>query len=329
MLRSLGENLTSQDFIKIALGKQHAFVILQNGDIQRPLVVPYPILLQAIASSINIPAGSAAWGSILPGTGVASQTDLVAYLEGNYYPLSDNPAGYVTTSELTTTLLDYVTESALIAALSNYVTSSDLVTILSSYVTDSELTTALSAYVTTTALNTALSNYVPSRSSAHTASASAFLTIPVPVGYSQHEVTMYDVFAATINSELWLRVGIGTPSIIQSGGSDYGHYRSNFGTGQTFATAGSGADSKITLLGAAMPTGASGRIFSCTLTIYNPDNSTYNKHFNGEYSLKTSAGNLNGGTYHSCYNSNSPITSLRLLCNTGNISGTAVINSYL
>ena len=129
MLRSLGENLTSQDFIKIALGKQHAFVILQNGDIQRPLVVPYPILLQAIASSINLPAGSAAWGSILPGTGVGSQADLIEYLDDNYYPLNDNPASYVTASQLTTALLSYVTTSALTTALLGYVPTSRTITI--------------------------------------------------------------------------------------------------------------------------------------------------------------------------------------------------------
>lgn len=148
MLRSLGENLTSQDFIKIALGKQHAFVILQNGDIQRPLVVPYPTLLQAIASSINIPAGSAAWGSILTGTGVASQTDLITYLNNNYYPLSSNPASYVTASQLATTLLGYVTTSALATALLDYVTNSDLITILSDYVTDLELAAELASYTT-------------------------------------------------------------------------------------------------------------------------------------------------------------------------------------
>lgn len=129
MLKPLGENLTSQDFIKIALGKQHAFVILQNGDIQRPLVVPYPVLLQAIASSINLPAGSAAWGSILPGTGVGSQTDLITYLNNNYYPLSSNPASYVTASQLTTALLSYVTTSALITALLGYVPTSRTLTI--------------------------------------------------------------------------------------------------------------------------------------------------------------------------------------------------------
>lgn len=38
--------------------------------------------------------GSVAWGGIT-GT-VTDQTDLVTYLSGNYYPLSSNPAGYLT-----------------------------------------------------------------------------------------------------------------------------------------------------------------------------------------------------------------------------------------
>jgi hypothetical protein len=41
-----------------------------------------------------IVAGSAVWGSI---TGdVTNQTDLTTYLSGNYYPLSSNPAGFLT-----------------------------------------------------------------------------------------------------------------------------------------------------------------------------------------------------------------------------------------
>ena len=40
--------------------------------------------------------GTAAWGSIGAGTGVATQADLVSYLGSNYYPLSANPAGYLT-----------------------------------------------------------------------------------------------------------------------------------------------------------------------------------------------------------------------------------------
>lgn len=44
--------------------------------------------------------GSAAWGSIGTGTGVGSQTDLVTYLNANYYPLASNPAGYITSAAL-------------------------------------------------------------------------------------------------------------------------------------------------------------------------------------------------------------------------------------
>jgi hypothetical protein len=44
---------------------------------------------------------TAAWGSIATGTGVASQTDLVTYLTSNFYPLSSNPAGYLTSASLT------------------------------------------------------------------------------------------------------------------------------------------------------------------------------------------------------------------------------------
>jgi len=128
-LISLGSDLSSQDYIKIALGKQHSFVIIQNFNLKRPLIVPFDVLLAQIVASINIPAGSAAWGSILPGTGVSSQTDLITYLNANYYPLSSNPASYITAAVLASTLLNYVTTSALTAALSGYVQTSRTLTI--------------------------------------------------------------------------------------------------------------------------------------------------------------------------------------------------------
>ena len=42
--------------------------------------------------------GSASWGTIGAGTGVGSQADLVAYLTANYYPLTGNPSGFLTTA---------------------------------------------------------------------------------------------------------------------------------------------------------------------------------------------------------------------------------------
>ena len=55
----------------------------------------------------TISGGSAVWGSIT-GT-LTAQTDLTSYLSTNYYPLSSNPAGYLTgiTSTLVTTALGY------------------------------------------------------------------------------------------------------------------------------------------------------------------------------------------------------------------------------
>ena len=63
--------------------------------------------------------GGGSWGSIGAGTGVGSQTDLVTYLNANYYPLSSNPAGYLTTiSGLNISLLTndsgYITSAALL-----------------------------------------------------------------------------------------------------------------------------------------------------------------------------------------------------------------------
>jgi hypothetical protein len=44
--------------------------------------------------------GSAEWGSIATGTGVASQSDLVAYLAANFYPLIGNPSAFLVASAL-------------------------------------------------------------------------------------------------------------------------------------------------------------------------------------------------------------------------------------
>lgn len=101
-----------------------------GSDTSKPFWVKWGDLKKVIESlSPPAPPGSAAWGSILTGTGVASQTDLVTYLNNNYYPLSSNPASYVTASQLTTALLSYVTTSALATALLGYVPISRTITI--------------------------------------------------------------------------------------------------------------------------------------------------------------------------------------------------------
>ena len=75
-------------------------------------------------------AGGTVWGTIT-GT-ITDQTDLISYLSGNYYPLSSNPAGYLTsiTSSDVTTALGYTPYSntnpsgfITSAALTPYLTS--------------------------------------------------------------------------------------------------------------------------------------------------------------------------------------------------------------
>lgn len=77
-----------------------------------------------ITSITQVPAsggGSAAWGSIGAGTGVGSQADLVAYLNANYYSIS-NPAGYITAAALA----PYLTSAG---AAATYVPLSRILTI--------------------------------------------------------------------------------------------------------------------------------------------------------------------------------------------------------
>ena len=104
MIRSLGTTTDRTDVLAISLGSQHSFLLIQGGNLNSPLVVPYSVLLKAIASSINIPAGSAAWGSIATGTGVGSQADLVAYLNANYIDPGDLAAALANYVPITRTL---------------------------------------------------------------------------------------------------------------------------------------------------------------------------------------------------------------------------------
>lgn len=85
--------------------------------------------------------GSAAWGTIGPGTGVGSQADLVAYLNANYYS-NTNPAGYITSAALSS-YLTIVAAAATYYPLTNpagYIDSSALLPYLT-------ITAAASTYV--------------------------------------------------------------------------------------------------------------------------------------------------------------------------------------
>lgn len=162
-----------------------------------------------------------------------------------------------------------------------------------------------------------------------TASGAAFLDIPIPAGYSYHKITYLNIVAAVANAELWQRFGTGFPSVIQLGANDYSHWRTLSGNSTPLASTGAINDSKAVLLGAAMPTGSSGQSLYGNYVLYNPDNSTLRKQINGNISMFFNNGSFVGGTVHNTWKSNTAITSIRLLCNTGNISGTAIIESYL
>jgi hypothetical protein len=165
--------------------------------------------------------------------------------------------------------------------------------------------------------------------SEYNTSAAAYLDIPIPVGYSHHKINFIDTFAQTANSELWFRVGTGSTPTIQAGASDYTHYRILGGVSNGLAMGGAATDSKVVIIGAAMPTGASGRTYSGCIEVYAPDNSSYNKHFTGVLAGKFNNGNFVGGTVSADYNANTAVTAIRFLCSTGNISGKFVIESYL
>lgn len=58
MIKSLGPGLDSTDFIRIALGSQHTFIVVQNSNLSKPLVIPWPVLLQQIQAQLNISSTS-------------------------------------------------------------------------------------------------------------------------------------------------------------------------------------------------------------------------------------------------------------------------------
>jgi hypothetical protein len=57
MIKSLGPGLETTDFIRIALGSQHTFIVVQNSNLSKPLVITWPQLLQQIQAQLNIISG--------------------------------------------------------------------------------------------------------------------------------------------------------------------------------------------------------------------------------------------------------------------------------
>jgi hypothetical protein len=162
----------------------------------------------------------------------------------------------------------------------------------------------------------------------YTASGAATLDIPIPSGYSKHVITVQNAVGGTANSQLWARMGIGAPSVIQSGATDYTWARGG-ATGNAAFGSSSAGDSVINLNGATMPTGASGRSINMQLVLNNASGTTFNKSVQGTFTGQTNAGQIITQTVGGVLLKLDAITSLRLLCSTGNISATVVIESYL
>ena len=57
MIKSLGPGLDTTDFIRIALGSQHTFIVVQNSNLSKPLVITWPQLLQQIQAQLNVISG--------------------------------------------------------------------------------------------------------------------------------------------------------------------------------------------------------------------------------------------------------------------------------
>jgi hypothetical protein len=173
-----------------------------------------------------------------------------------------------------------------------------------------------------------LSTAVGFLSQTFTASNAATFDVPLPAGYSHHQLVFNDIRAHATNPEFWIRVGTGSPVTYQAGASDYRWARTGISDGIGF-NASSSADTKISLWGALMGTGASGRVCSGNLTIYSPDNTSYNKLINGLTSAFFSTGQYGNENFSGGYQSTTALTGIRLLMSTGNISGTIILKSYV
>lgn len=99
----------------------------------------------ATVVTISGGGGSAAWGSIGAGTGVASQTDLITYLDSNYYPLASNPAGYITN------LSSFTTDDLAEGATNLYFTNTRAITSLTGQ--NISIFTNNSGYITSSSPN--------------------------------------------------------------------------------------------------------------------------------------------------------------------------------
>lgn len=68
MIKSLGPGLDTTDFIRIALGSQHTFIVVQNSNLSKPLVITWPQLLRQIQDQLNVISGNSTISVLDEGT---------------------------------------------------------------------------------------------------------------------------------------------------------------------------------------------------------------------------------------------------------------------
>lgn len=163
---------------------------------------------------------------------------------------------------------------------------------------------------------------------AYTASGAATLDIPIPSGYNKIEITVSGIYTSVINTELWIRIGTGSPVVYASGASNYSHYRIAGQTGGAPTGAGSGSDTKIVYLGAAS-INVSSRTTNGTIYINEPDDTSMLKQVQFKVAGWLSGLQLFSGDGSGSYIlNNDAITGVRLMASSGNISGKAVIRAW-
>lgn len=169
MLNSLGKELSKEDFLVSVLGNQHAFVIIQASNTQKPLVVKWPDLLKAILAKVpSNPGGQSGVEVQDEGSVIATLAQFLNFV-GAGVTVTPNGLG------VDVTIPGAAPGSAAwgsIAAGTGVGSQTDLVTYLTSnfypllsnpagYVTASMLAATLLNYVTSSALTSVLGGYVP------------------------------------------------------------------------------------------------------------------------------------------------------------------------
>jgi hypothetical protein len=158
----------------------------------------------------------------------------------------------------------------------------------------------------------------------HTANNSATLDFTsISSTYDEYVLEILSLVPVTDNVSILLQVGTGSGPTYQTSNYRWARWAHN----QAGATAagGSASDSNIPLMGNLSNTSTEG--LSGTIKVRDPGNASTRKHFNFQLDGIAYTGNYSNCVGSAVYASSTPVTAIRFLCSSGNISS-GVIRLY-